>query len=107
MNAGALRAATLEALHRIAPEADLAQLSPEADLRSALDLDSFDLLQLLVALHRKLGVDIPEADAGGLTTLSRIVGYLEARLAAGGSPTSESANPRPGPPGGKGKAALS
>jgi acyl carrier protein len=81
----ALRSIVLEALHRIAPEADVADLGVDADLRSTLDLDSFDMLQLLVALHQKLGVDVPEADAGALTTVGRIVEYLRARQAPGGA----------------------
>jgi acyl carrier protein len=40
-----------------------------------------DWLNFLVALHQKLGVDIPETDYGKLTTWDAILGYLEARLA--------------------------
>jgi hypothetical protein len=36
-----------------------------------------------VALHERLGVDIPEADYARLVTLDDLFGYLEARLAAG------------------------
>jgi acyl carrier protein len=67
-------------LRRIAPEADLASLEPDADLREALDIDSFDHLNLLIGLNEELGVEIPEADYGQLSTLADIGRYLTARL---------------------------
>jgi acyl carrier protein len=67
-------------LGQIAPEADLAHLVPDADLRQALDIDSFDHLNFLIGLNEALGVDIPEADYGQLTTLTAIVRYLASRV---------------------------
>jgi hypothetical protein len=37
-------------LANLAPEADLAGLDPKANLRTALDLDSFDFLRFLIGL---------------------------------------------------------
>lgn len=84
MSRDALKATVLEALHRIAPEAELDRLAPAANLRTTLDLDSFDVLQLFVALHRALGVNVPEAEIGPLDTLDRIVDDLARRLEAAG-----------------------
>ncbi len=70
-----------DSLHRIAPELDAAHVDPTADLRRDLDLDSIDFLELVTALHRELGVDIPERDYGQLATLAAAVDYLERRLA--------------------------
>jgi len=42
-------------LHRIAPEADLDQLDPNQNLREALDMDSFDFLNVLVATSIRTG----------------------------------------------------
>lgn len=67
-------------LGRIAPEADLSTLDPHANVREALDIDSFDHLNFLIGLHEALGVEIPEDDYGQLTTLADIVHYLTARL---------------------------
>ena len=39
-----------------------------------------DWLNLLVALHRRLRVDIPEADYAKLVTLDALVAYLQERL---------------------------
>lgn len=84
MSTEEIRNAVLQALHRIAPEADLTALSPDADLREALEIDSFDFLRFVIALHEALGVDIPEADYPKLTTLNAAVSYLQAALAPAG-----------------------
>jgi acyl carrier protein len=46
------------------------------NLRDQLDLDSMDVLNLVVALHGTLGVEIPEADYPRLATLDDCVEYL-------------------------------
>ena len=73
-----IKAAVLVALHRIAPDADLESLPPTANLRESLDIDSFDFLQLLIALNKQLGIDVPEADYGKLQTMATLVPYLVA-----------------------------
>ena len=67
-------------LKRIAPEADFNALGPTEDIRTALDIDSFDFLQFLIALNEELGVEVPEADYGKLITLADLVAYLSARI---------------------------
>ena len=70
----------LEELENIAPDADLTSLDPTDDLRESIDLDSMDLLNLLTALHERLNVEIPDAEAGQLVTLAGAADYLSARL---------------------------
>jgi acyl carrier protein len=70
-----LQAAILDTLAGIAPEIDAASLAPDKPLREQVDLDSADWLNFLVALHAKLGIDIPDADAARLTTLEKLVDY--------------------------------
>ena len=63
-------------LHRIAPEADLNRLDPDENLREALDIDSFDFLNVLIGLNEKFGVNIPESDYRQVSTLKGMVAYL-------------------------------
>jgi acyl carrier protein len=63
----------------IAPEADLATVKAGEDLREALDLDSMDFLNLVIGLHEKLGIDIPEADYPKLFSKDGLLAYLAAR----------------------------
>jgi acyl carrier protein len=75
-----LLAAILDALAGIAPEVDAAALAPAKPLRDQVDLDSADWLNFLVALHARLGIDIPDADAAKLTTLDKLVDYCGKKL---------------------------
>ena len=70
------RSLICEILGGIAPEADFATLSGDEDLREALDLDSMDFMNFVVALHEQTGIDIPEADYPKLRTLDNAVAYL-------------------------------
>ena len=81
MNREELRQAVLEALATVAPEMEPSTLRPDEPLREQLDIDSFDFLQSLIALDRKLSVSIPESDYGQLTTLDACVDYLSRKLA--------------------------
>jgi acyl carrier protein len=75
-----LRRILLDALGRVAPEANVASLSDEAELREELEIDSIDVLNLAIALHEATGVDVPERDYAELATLARGVAYLRRRL---------------------------
>ena len=76
-----LRAAVMEAVRAVAPEADFATLRPDASLREQLDIDSFDFLNVLIELDKRLGIDIPESDYGQVATLDAMLAYLARRVA--------------------------
>ena len=76
MTENEVRERIFEILHRIAPEADLNRLDPNENIREALDIDSFDFLNALVAVNEKFGVNIPESDYRQVATLNGIVAYL-------------------------------
>ena len=75
-----VRAAMLRVLGEIAPEADLAKLKPDVAFRDQLDLDSMDLLNVVIGLHAALGVEIPESDYSSLVTPDGCVDYLLSKL---------------------------
>jgi acyl carrier protein len=79
MTPEAIRGLVLRVLGDIAPEADLTALKPDVPFREQLDLDSMDLLNVVVGLHAAIGVDIPEADYPRLATLDACVEYLTSR----------------------------
>jgi acyl carrier protein len=76
-----IRAVVIDALTRIAPEADAATIQPGVAFREQLDLDSMDFLNFVIALHERLGVAIPEADYPRLATLDAAVAHLARALA--------------------------
>ena len=79
-----IRQAILDALAGVAPEGDYDRLKPDRALRDQLDIDSYDFLNVIVALHERLGVDIPEADYQKLLTLDATVNYLAEKLGVQG-----------------------
>ena len=67
-------------LKKLAPEVDAGQIDPTIDLREQIDLDSMDLLNLMIAIHKATGVEIPEADYPRMATLNGCVAYLRTRI---------------------------
>jgi acyl carrier protein len=80
VNEADIRTVLQEELGNIAPEMDLQKLDPAADLREALDIDSMDFLNFVIAVHHRLGIDIPELDYPKLTTLDGAATYLKSKL---------------------------
>jgi acyl carrier protein len=66
-------------LGEIAPDLDVAAVGPEDDLRNDIGLDSMDFLNFVIAAHKQLGVDVPEAHYGKITSLSKFARYIAAR----------------------------
>jgi acyl carrier protein len=77
-----IRTVLQEELANIAPERDLGELDPQADVREALDIDSMDFLNFVIAVHHRFGIDIPELDYPKLATLDGAVTYLGTKLAS-------------------------
>lgn len=70
------REAILAIIESVAPDADLAGLDPREDLRDALDLDSMDFLNVVIGIHERLGVEIPERDYRDVRTLDGLIEYV-------------------------------
>ena len=81
MNTTDVRSLVLRTLEQVAPDVDADALDPGADFREVLDLDSMDILNLVIGLHDSTGIDIPERDYPQLVTVDACVAYLSERLA--------------------------
>ncbi|MEW6246309.1 MAG: acyl carrier protein [Nitrospirota bacterium] len=79
LTAEEVKSAVLRVLGDIAPEADLTSLNPDASFRDQLDLDSMDFLNFVIALHKELNVEIPEADYPKYASLNGCIEQLTAR----------------------------
>ncbi len=84
MNASDIQARVIDIIRSVAPEVDAAALRPDRALRDQVDLDSMDWLRVIVTVHERLHVDIPEKDYAKLRTLGDWSTYLAPKLAAGG-----------------------
>lgn len=75
-------ATVIQVLAAVAPEVDFTRVRTDRSLRDQVDIDSYDFLNVVVALHDRLGVDIPESDYDQLISLDSTADYLRARLSA-------------------------
>jgi len=75
-----IKATVLRVVGDIAPEAELDHIDPAVDLREQLDLDSMDILNLMIGIHEATGVDIPEVDYPQMASLDGCVTYLRSRI---------------------------
>jgi acyl carrier protein len=71
-----IRKIVFSLLKAIAPETEPSELKPDEIYREVLDIDSFDALRFIVSLKENLGIEIPEADYGKITTLDTLINYL-------------------------------
>jgi acyl carrier protein len=75
-----IRKIFLEELTNIAPDIDPADVGDSDHLQDDLELDSMDFLNLVSALHQRLGVNISEADYPKIATLALAVEYLNEKI---------------------------
>ncbi|WP_424363338.1 acyl carrier protein [Methylocystis parvus] len=80
-----IRSLLLQLICDIAPEADPTSIAEDEDIREAFDLDSMDFANLVVAIHKRTGVSIPELDYRKLFTLGGAITYVGEALAQSGS----------------------
>jgi acyl carrier protein len=71
-------------LHGIAPEVDVAEVDQNVPFQDECDLDSMDFLNLITALQKETGINIPERDYARVSTITDFVTYL---TQAASSPT--------------------
>ena len=83
MNDSEALAVVTNALARIAPDVTLDAVDADLEFQADLDLDSMDFLNLVTAVHRETGVDIPEPDYRKVTTPRAMARYVVDRSGVG------------------------
>jgi len=86
MSKGKLEEQVLEVLREIAPEAAEIKLKRDVSFRDQFDFDSVDFLSFVLALQKKLGVEISELDFPEFSSLEGCVSYLSAHSRRDRSP---------------------
>jgi len=64
-----------------ATKIDISKINMETSFVDDLNLDSLDIVELMMKMEDEFGVEIPEEDAEGLKTVKDIVLYLEKKQA--------------------------
>lgn len=60
-----------------ATKIDAAKISEGTSFVDDLNLDSLDIVELMMKMEDEFGVEIPEEDAEGLKTVGDVVKYIE------------------------------
>ena len=61
-------------------EVEESAISPEANLKDDLGIDSLDFVDIVVIVERKFGFKIKPEEMAGVTTLSQFCDYIEQKL---------------------------
>lgn len=60
-----------------ATKIDAGKINMGTNFVEDLNLDSLDIVELMMKMEDDFGIEIPEEDAEGLKTVKDVVGYLE------------------------------
>lgn len=62
-----------------ATKVDQGKISTDTSFVDDLNLDSLDIVELMMKMEDEFGIEIPEEDAEGLKKVSDVVKYLETK----------------------------
>lgn len=80
MNEDSLRGLVLEKLSAIAPDIIVDDMDPDRSFRDQYEFDSIDFLNLMMALEKALGMQIPALQYPRLSSLNGAVSWLLEQL---------------------------
>jgi acyl carrier protein len=79
MNSENIHQNIVDLLQQIAPDTKPSELKLDENIIETLNIDSFDFLQFVIALHEKMGVEIPEEDYGKINTIQNAIAYIQGK----------------------------
>lgn len=62
-----------------ATKIDKAKITPETSFVDDLNLDSLDIVELMMKMEDEFGVEIPEDEAENLKSVKDVITYLESK----------------------------
>jgi acyl carrier protein len=77
MNSENIHQNIVDLLQQIAPDTKPSELKLDENIIETLNIDSFDFLLFVIALHEKTGVEIPEEDYGKINTIQNAIEYIQ------------------------------
>ncbi|MDR1053502.1 MAG: acyl carrier protein [Planctomycetaceae bacterium] len=77
MTESEIRKAVIDILSEISPDEDFTSLDDEVSFRKQFEMDSMDLLDIVLELRKRHKVQIPEEDYPKLDNMKSTVQYLK------------------------------
>ena len=62
-------------------EAEVSDLTPDANIKEALQLDSLSIVDMVALIEREFGVKIPGNEVGTIKTFGDLYNYLASHIA--------------------------
>jgi acyl carrier protein len=78
MNRDAVKAEVKNIFHKIAPDIEFDLLDLSQPLRDQVEMDSLDFYNVLVQIHKKLGVNVPDSVLIELNNMDALIDYITA-----------------------------
>lgn len=76
MNIDELENMIIKEILEIAPDVEEDEIELDENIQRSLEIDSFDFLKILTAMHDKTGVEVPEADYAKVGTVKDMAEYF-------------------------------
>lgn len=76
MNDQEARDVAIAAISSVAPDTEPETVDPDEDVWYALDLDSMDQLNVMIAVGERTGIEIPETEYPKLQSIAALSRYL-------------------------------
>lgn len=76
-----IREAIIDILKTVSPDEDYADLKDDVSFRTQLDMDSMDMLDIVLELRKRFKIQIPESDYPKLDSMNTTLDYLAPMLA--------------------------
>jgi len=81
MTGAEIRAAVIAILADISPDEDFDSIKDDVSFREQFSMDSMDLLDIVLELRKRYGVQIPEEDYPKLDNMNSTIEYLLPKMA--------------------------
>ena len=79
MNRDTVKAEVRDIFHHIAPDIDFDALNLSQPLRDQVEMDSMDFFNVLVQVHKRLGVNVPDSVLLELNHMDALIDYIAAQ----------------------------
>ncbi|WP_304543873.1 acyl carrier protein [Sulfurimonas microaerophilic] len=76
MNKEELQNMIVKEILEIAPDVEEDEIEFNENIQRSLEIDSFDFLKILTAMHEKTGVEVPEADYAKVGSVEDMANYF-------------------------------
>ena len=80
-----VRARIVEAIQETFPDRPVDRLTDEAHLAETLGLNSMQVVDLVMALEERFGIQVPDRELAQLTSLKACIAFVEQAAGAAGS----------------------